>query len=353
MKLDTFTLLNRINLRQRTFMVRQIGVMISSGVPIVNTLNLAAQQTENPLLRTKIREMVTSVEGGRSFSEAASEHPDLFDPVMVAMIRSAEASGNLQEIMNNMAEQLERDITFTNKVRNALLYPIFIFAVMIMVGIIMATVVIPKLTSVFDDTELQLPLATRILVAISNTIVHQWYLIIMGLGAAIFLIRSYLQTEAGHAAYYRFQIRIPVLRNLVQGSYLVRFTRMLGMLIRSGVPITEALKLVSGSLSNRLFVRALQSVQEEVERGIPLSTALSRHDVFPKPMTQMIAVGEQTGKLEDVLSNLSKSYEEQTNTAVSAITALIEPVVLLIVALMAGFVVVAVILPIYGLAEQF
>ncbi len=343
----------RVSLKQKSFLIKQLALMLSSGVPIITAISLAAQQTDNDYLRQVMRAIVRDVESGHAFSAAVAQFPDVFDPVMVAMIKSAEASGNLQQVLTEMATQLERDIAFTSKVRNSLLYPGFIVFVMIIVGIIMTTVVVPRLTSIFDDASINLPWSTQVLVSISHFIINDWYLLILGLVAAFFTLRTYFSTTDGKTTYYRLQTKIPVLKTLVQGTYLVRLSSILAMLIKAGVPITDALTLVADSLSNRIYVDALHNVRSEVERGIPLSTAMARYEVFPKPLTQMLSVGEQTGKLEEALDNMARVYEEQTSAAVTAITALIEPSVLLIVAVAAGFVVIAVILPIYGLANQF
>lgn len=343
----------KISIKQRAFVMRQMGLMLSSGVPLATALTLASQQTDNQEIRQALRAINRDVEAGYSLSSAAAKYPHLFDRVTVALIKSGEASGNLQQILVNLADELEKDSNFSEKIRNTLLYPAFVVLVMIIVGIIMTTVIIPRLTVIFEDTKIALPFATRMLVAISNGIIHYWYILVLMLIGLYLALRSYLATNEGRATYYRLQLSIPGVRAVVESAYLVRFTRILGMLVRSGVAITTALDLVSDSLSNRMYVQALRSVRNEVEKGIPLSTAMSRHKVFPKPLVQMIAVGEQTGRLDEVLDNMERAYEDQATSAVAAITSLIEPILLVIVAIAAGFVVLAVILPIYGLAEQF
>ncbi len=343
----------RVTARQRAFVVRQLAVLLSSGVPLATALSLASQQSDNDLVRQALKAINKDVEQGVALSAAVGKFPVIFDSVMVSLIKSGEASGHLQQVLTDMADQLEKDAVFATTLRNALLYPAFIVSVMIVVGIIMTTFIIPRLASVFEDTNLNLPWTTRLVIGVSSFMIHYWYILIVVVGVAFVLARSFLKSDQGRAWYYHIQMRIPVVKNLVEGSYLARFSRILGLLIRAGVPITEALQLVSDSLGNQLYSAILISVRGEVERGIPLSTALARHDLFPKPLTQMLAVGEQTGKLEDVLANLAKTYEEQTNAAVAAITALIEPTILVVVAIAAGIVVVSVILPIYGIAEQF
>ncbi len=348
-----FSLFNRITPRDRAFLIHQLSLMISSGMPLSYGLNLVVQQTSNEKLRQAVRTMDKDIENGHPFSAAAARFPEIFDDVAIAMLKSGEASGQLNKVLDELSVRMQRDMEFTSKVRNALLYPAFVVGVMIVVGIILATIIVPRLSLLFEDASIQLPWATQVVIAVSNSILHYWFIYIFVITIAVLLLRQYLSTPEGRLAYYRFQTQIPVIKTLVVNTFLVRFTSVLGMLIRSGVPISESIQITGQSLSNRVWLQALQVVRQEVERGIPLSTAMARHDIFPKTLTQMIAVGEQTGKLDEVLANMEAFYNEQTNLSVKEITTLIEPTILVIVALAAGFVVVAVILPIYGLAEQF
>ncbi len=351
----TFALpfVNQINQKEKNFLLRQLAIMVSSGIPLSTALTLASQQTSSPILRASLRAITKDIEHGQAFSSAAARFPAVFDDISIAMIKSGESSGQLQMVLEELATRSEQSIEFNNKVRNALLYPIFVVAVMIVVGIIMTTVIVPRLAGLFEETNLTLPWTTRVLVFVSTSIIHYWYLILLLLIGIALLIRSYVALPAGREQLYRLQRRIPIFSALIANSYLVRFTLLLSMLIKSGVPITDALRTVGDSMTHQAWKRALRVSQQEVERGIPLSTALARHpDIFPPSLTQMMAVGEQTGKLDTVLGTMNSFYQSQTEATIKAITSLIEPVILLIVALGVGFVVVSVILPIYGLAEQ-
>lgn len=353
MTLPFDSIFNHIGAKDRSLFVRQLSMMISGGIPIAQALTLISQQTINPRLRQAIRTMVQDVQHGQAFSVAAARFPDLFDEVMLAMLKTGEASGQLQRILEEIAAHTEAQISFTNKIRNALIYPAFIIFVMIVVAIIMTTVVIPRLNEVFMSSGVELPLTTRLLVGVSSVIINYWYIIIVMLVGIFFAFRAYFATPEGRLTLYGMQMAIPVLRELLMNSYLVRFTSVLAMLTRAGVPITEALRIVSQSMVNPNWVRAINASRQEVERGIPLSVALSRHQIFPTALTQMIGVGEQTGNMDSVLETMSKYYQEQTDNTIKAVTALIEPVILLVVALGVAFVVISVILPIYGLADQF
>lgn len=344
--------MNRVTARDRVFLIRQLAVMISSGVPLATALPLITQQVTNPRVRRGLQLLTQDIENGHAFSTSAGRQSDLFDPISIAMIRSGEASGQLEKVLADLAEELEKDMSFRTKVRNALLYPAFVMFVMVVVGVIMATVVMPRLGEIFNETNVALPWSTQVLLGISYAIINYWYLILLILAALIYAFRRYMITPAGRLALYHFETKVPLFRDLVINSYLVRFTNALGMLTHSGVPITESIQIASDALANKIWADALELVRQDVERGIPLSTALSRNPIFPPALTQMITVGEQTGKLDSVLGTLSDYYEEQTNNTVKSITTLIEPVVLILVAVAVGFVVISVLLPIYGLSDQ-
>jgi type IV pilus assembly protein PilC len=353
MRLTFDSVFNRVSSKDKAFFIRQLAIMISSGIPFASALNMLSQQTSNDKLKQALRVMTKEVEDGHPFSQAASRYPEIFDPITLAMLRTGEASGQMHTILGELADQNDKALEFMNKVRNALLYPGFVVFVMLVVGIIMTTVIVPRLVLIFEDTDLQLPWTTQLLIGVSSFMLTYWYLIVILCILAGLFIKSYLATPAGRQTWYHFQFSTPVIKDVLLNSYLTRFTSVLAMLIRSGVPFSESLRIVSDSMSNQTWAKVLAVVKQEVERGIPLSAALGRHEMFPKPLTQMVSVGEQTGKLDDVLEKMSQFYEEQTNAAVKAITTLIEPALLIVVALGVGFVVISVIVPIYNIAEQF
>lgn len=347
----TFAFGPAIKVRDRSFFIRQLSLLIQSGVPLSESLVLVSDQTTNMALRQAIRVMTLDVQNGHPFSSAASRYPEIFDTVMVAMLKSGEASGQLNLILADMAQQIESQVVFGAKVRNALLYPMFVVGVMIIVAIVLTTVIIPKLKSVFDDVSFDLPWTTQLILNLSDFLIHYWYLIIVVIAVAIYVVRALLQTVGGQEFLGRLNQRIPVINTLVLNSQLVRFTRVMAMLLKAGVPITESITIVSQAITDPNWVAALKLVRQEVERGIPLSVALKRHRYFPKPLTEMIAVGEQSGQIDVTLTNMAVFYEQQTDSAIKALTSLLEPVILVIVAVGVGVLVVSVILPIYSLAE--
>lgn len=335
----------------RSFFIRQISLLIQSGVPLSESLALVSEQTTNPVLRQAIKTMVLDVQNGHPFSVAVARYPELFDNAVVAMIKSGEASGQLGTIFSQLAVQLESQVAFNTRVRTAMLYPLFVVAVMILVAIILTTVIVPKLKSVFDDVALNLPLSTRIIMNLSDFLINYWYIILLAVFVIGVALRNLILTPGGRDAMLQVEQRIPVLGSLINTSELVRFSRVMSMLLIAGVPIPEAIGIVAESSNNFSWVSNLRMVRQEVERGVPLSVALGRYPRFPKPLTEMIAVGEQTGQMDVTLSNMASFYEQQADASIKAFTALIEPIILVIVAVGVGILVVSVILPIYNLAE--
>lgn len=333
--------------------MRQLSVLLSSGIPISTSLSLAAQQTENETIRRALYTVNHDIEHGQSLSTAVARFPVIFDNVTVSMIRSGEASGQLQQVLEELAKRLEEAVNFNAKVRNALLYPVFIIAVLIIVVGLMSTLVIPRLAEVFQESDLKLPWTTQLLITITSFTSRYWYLLAALLVAGIVALRPFFVMAEGRQIIYTLQMRIPLFKKLVMNSMLVRFTSLLQMLIHSGVPITQALDITGSAMQNLQWERAIRIAQTEVERGIPLSTALARHSVFPKQLTQMIAVGEETGKIDTIFDTARQYYEQETDVLVKGITALLEPIILLVVAVGIGFVVISIIVPIYSLAEQF
>lgn len=340
-----------ITARDRTFFIRQLALLINSGVALSEALTLVGDQTDNPMLRRMVKVVTLDVQNGHPFSSALARYPDVFDVSQVAMIKSGEASGQLNLILTDMAEQLEGQLVFNSKVRTALLYPVFVLAVMIVVGVVLTTVIIPRLRSIFEDFAFDLPVSTRIVLYFSDFLINYWYIaLILLIGGAV-VIRNLLITPGGREVMLQLERRIPVIRTVITTSELVRFSRVLAMLLRSGVPIGDAIGIVAQSSGNSAWTRLLTLVRQEVEKGVPLSVALGRHPDFPKPLTEMIAVGEQTGQMDTTLKNMANFYEQQADASIKSLTALIEPVLLLVVAIGVGFLVVSVIMPIYSLAE--
>lgn len=343
--------LNRVKAKDRVIFTRQLGTMVKSGLPIVQALHVLAEQTGNQKFEAIIGEMATSIEGGSSFSTALGKYPKIFDRVYVNLVRAGEASGKLDETLDRLATQQEKSYRLAGKIQSALLYPGFVFVALIGATILMLIVVIPPLKSIFTESGAQLPLPTRILISMSDALLKFWYLFIIGVVGLVFGARWYLGTGQGHAGWDRLKLRMPVFGGLFRKIYISRMTRTLATLVGSGVSILEALEIVSDSVGNSVYAKALHEAAKQVEDGVPLSTPLKANPAFPPLVPQMVSVGEQTGKMDQVLTKLADFYEEEVDTVTKNISTLMEPIIMVVMGVAVGGLLIAILLPIYSLGD--
>lgn len=325
--------------------------MLESGLPITQAVRSLIEQTKNPLLGEVLQDVLNDLENGYKFSASIRKHPQIFNEVFVSVVASGEATGKLDVVINLLADELERDQGFRSRVVGALLYPGFIVMAMIAVGIIMVTRIVPALELVFKEANVDLPWTTRTVVAVTNSLINYWYVYIIIIAAIIFIFSRYLATTEGRRNLNGLLLRVPAFGGLIKNMEMSRFTRIFGMMMEAGVPIIQALDAVALVLDNVLYKESLATVARNVERGAPIAQSLLRDNLFPSTVTQMIGVGEQTGKLEQVLQKLANYYEEETNQSIKNITALTEPVIFIIVGLGVAFLVFSIIVPIYNLAS--
>ncbi|MEK7202522.1 MAG: type II secretion system F family protein [Patescibacteria group bacterium] len=341
----------RVNHKDRAFLARQLAVMLESGLPITQAIRSLIEQTKNPLMEEVLQVVLVDLENGLKFSVAIKKHPQVFNDVFVSVIASGEVTGQLDVVANLLADELERDQGFRSRVIGALLYPAFIIMAMIVVGIIMVTKIVPALELVFKEANATLPWTTLTVIAITNSLIYYWYVYIIVIVGGIFGLSRYLATVDGRRNSNGLLLKIPAFGTMLRNMEMARFTRIFGLMMQAGVPIIQALDSVAMVLDNVLYKESLNVVARNVERGSPIAQSLQRDNLFPATVTQMIAVGEQTGKLEQVLHKLANYYEEETNQSIKNITALTEPVIFIIVGLGVAFLVFSIIVPIYNLAS--
>jgi type II secretory pathway component PulF len=351
-KLD-FSMLRRVSIRDKAIFSRQLSTMLSSGFPILQSLSVIILQTENETFKTAIGQMISELEEGHSFSSALSKHPKIFSQVFVNVVRAGETSGKLAEVLLKLADTTEKDYDFSNKVRGALLYPLFLVGAMIVIGVIMMVKVIPSLESVFTESGATLPWTTRAIVAISHFIIGYWYvLIILILGIIVFCY-FYFRTEQGKRQWDLFKLRVPVFNGLIKTIYMTRFASTLGLLVKSGIPILEAIRISADAMNHSIYEDELKQVRVEVEKGISISAAMSKSSYFLPMVSQMIGVGEKTGNLDEVLESLAKFYTNESDTQIKSLVSLIEPVLIIIIGIGIAIMVFSIIVPIYNLAQLY
>ena len=338
---------------EKTVFARQLATMVSSGLPLTNALEILRIQAGSDLMSAALGSMLADIQGGSSLAKSMSKHPDIFDKVTVSLVEAGEASGKLDVLLTQLADHLEKEQDFRSKTRGALIYPAVIGVAMLGVFIIMMIFVVPRLTALYEDIGAELPLPTRILIVISNLLVHGWWALLVALGVIGFAAYKYLNTDKGRYRIASFTFKFPIFGKLSKESELARFARTLGLLVGAGIPITQALEIVAAAMGNILYRDAILAAEKQVERGVPLSVPIRADPNFDPLVAQMIAVGEETGKLDEVLEKVAGFFEAQAGQSVKNLSTALEPIILIVLGVMVGGLVLSIITPIYNLTTQF
>lgn len=331
---------------------RQFSTMITAGLPLVEALTILRDQSK-PAMARVVDRVAQDVEGGVSLAEAMKKSSGVFTGVYTALIQAGEAAGVLDRILKKMADVLEKQRQFRNKTKGAMVYPIIIVVLMVIVATLMMIFVIPKMTMMYKDFGAELPLPTRILIGISDFMVGFWPLLIVMVVAFYLGISRWVKTEVGGLIVERYIFRLPIIGPLKKSMILTEFSRTMGLLASAGISILDALRIVSETMGSRIYRDGVMAAADRVEKGTSLAESLEQTTEFPSILGQMIAVGEQTGKIDETLLKLADFYEEESETKVKALTTAIEPLIMIVMGIGVGFLVFAVITPIYNLTSQF
>ena len=346
-------LTNKVGLPELATFTRQFSTMITSGLPITDALIILRGQS-SVSLRPILERVLSDVEGGSSLGAALEKHPKVFSPVFIALVRAGEGGGILDKVFERLADNLESQREFESKVKGALIYPVIVVIGMVVVSAVMMIFVVPKLLSLFADFEAELPLPTKILIAVSGFVSRYWIVVLALFIAAGWGFRVWARTSEGRFRVDRWKLKIPVFGPLQRQIILTEMTRTLGLLVGAGVSILEALRIVSNVAGNAVIKKSLDRSLVQVEQGFALAYALSQDaEVFPPMLFQMVAVGEETGKVDEALLKVSHIFEQESAHLVRGLTAAIEPLIMILLGIGVGFLVVAIILPIYNLTSQF
>jgi type II secretory pathway component PulF len=349
----TLPLFLRIRKKELIAFSRELAIMVSATVPIVEALRVLERQATNRYFKKVIQEIKDDVEGGTRLSTAFLRFPYLFSSFFANMIKSGETTGRLDEVLNYLADQQEKDYNLMSRIRGALIYPAFIFSGMVIVGFLMLVFVLPQLITVLEESGASLPLSTRILIATSNFFSHHWLFALLGFLIALITLTYGKRTPRGKYWWDTLKVYFPLLGNIFRHIYLLRFTRSLHTLLAGGVPLTNALSATSDVISNALYKDLIVRTVKEVRDGRPLTSVFETSKLFPKTVNQILNVGEQTGKLDEVLLKLTNFYTLELETSVQTLVSLIEPMIIVILGIGVGIVVSAVILPMYQMVSQY
>jgi len=343
--------ISRVPQREIVIFSRQLAVMVSANVPLVQALNTMSMQTTNNTLKIMIQSIADDVEGGAKLSVALSKYSRVFSNFFISLVKSGETSGKLDEILNYLADEQEKDYELMSRIKGMMTYPIFVFSGLIIVGVIMMVWVVPKLIAIIEESGAELPITTRMLIASSDFMVKFWWLLIILVVVSIVSFRLSLRNESVKFKWDLFKLRLPIFGELIQKVTITRFTRSMHTLITASVPITRSLEIVSEVVGNSVYTKMIKDTIKEVEEGNSISIIFEQSKDVPPLVSQTMRVGERAGKLDEVLEKLASFYGRQVTITVENLMTLIEPVILVIMGLAVGVLVSAIILPIYGMAS--
>lgn len=344
---------NRVPPKDLVIFSRQLSVMISADVPVVQAMKVLVRQTANKNLRTVVANLAADVEGGSKLSTALSRYPHIFDDFFVNIIRSGETTGKLDEVLDYLATQKEKDYDLSSKIKGAMIYPAFILFGLVAVGVIMMIFVIPKLTDVLKESGASLPFSTVILIGASDFMKNYWWLLLIALIATVAGVRYLISFPVGRKYWDGMKLKLPVFGPLFQRIYMVRFTRGLATLLTGGVEMVGSLKIAGDITGNAVYKDLVAQTVKEVEDGNSITTVFARSKEIPVMMTQMLGIGEQAGKTDVILERITDFYTREIENMVRNLTTLMEPIIMLVMGVAVGIMVSAILLPMYNLATQF
>ncbi len=346
------TLFDRVSQDEVQVVTRQLSTLLGAGIPLISALSSLIEQSSNSALKRILAQIRDSVNEGATLTDSFAAHPRLFSNIYINMVRSGEASGSLDVVLERLADFGEKQRALQGKLKAALVYPIFMAFIGTGILFFLITYIVPNITRVFTDMERALPVPTRILIATSEALREYWWL---GAGAALllfFLVRFFLAQEKGRWIMDRIKLSLPVIGPLTRKIVLTRFASTLGSLLNSGVPMITSLQIVGSIVNNRLIQEVIEEAMEEIQKGKSMSSSLKASVWFPPIFIQMIGVGEQSGELEPMLEKIATTYEREVETAILGMTSLIEPVMIAGMGAAVGFVVLSILLPIFEMNQM-
>ena len=335
---------------------KQFSAVIRAGVTIISALELMGDQIENKTLQRAVMDAKTYVEKGGTLADALRVNSEVFPPIMINMVAAGELSGNLEICLDRLTEHFEKDNALSAKIKGAMTYPIVVFIVMIIVVIVVMVMVIPNFSSMFAEMGTQLPLATRIMVAASNFIIHKWWLLIIIVAAIVVGCKAFKRSSVGEQLFANMAIKMPIFGNLTIKSACSRFARTMSTLMASGISMIDAVEQVAKMMDNKIIRDGLLDAKTQVAKGIPLSKPLKDMEMLPPMLSAMTKIGEETGDIEEMLSKVADYYDEEVEEATNKLTAAMEPLIMVVLACIVGMIVAAVYGPImsmYSALDQY
>lgn len=339
----------RITTKDKIIFLRQLSTLIGAGLPLSQSMRTVLEQTSNKQMQRVIEEIIADVEGGRTLTDSFGKHPEVFDKIVLALIAAGEASGTLDEALKRVATQKEKDAAMMGKIRGAMIYPAIVMFVIVGVMVFMLVSVVPQVAKLYSDMHRPLPLLTAILIGVANFIIHFWWIVIIVMGIAAYFTLQYFRTDSGIKVKDTVKLNVPLFSGMFRKLYMARFTRTGQTLLATGVAMLDMLRISSESTNNVLITASIDRAAEKVKGGKALSASLLPEDYILPMVPQMIRIGEQSGKIDEMMGKTAQVFEDELDEEIKAISTAIEPVLMVVLAVFAGGMVGAILFPIYSL----
>lgn len=342
-------LTGRISSKDKIVFLRQLATLIGAGLPLSQSLHTVVEQTDNPKMQEVVQEVIADVEGGKSLASSFAKHPHVFDNIVVALVTAGEASGTLDDALKRIAAQKEKDAAIVSKIRGAMIYPAIVLLVIVGVMLFMLLTVVPQVEKLYDDMNRELPLLTKIMIGASHFLIDYWWLTLIVLVIAGIFAKQYFATDAGIRTKDLFKLNVPLFKGMFRRMYMARFTRTGQTLLATGVAMLDMLRISADAVNNVVIAEEINRAAEKVKGGKALSTSLLKEEYILAMVPQMIKIGEQSGKIDEMMGKTAQVYEDELDEQIKALTTTIEPVLMVFMAIFAGGMVAAVLFPIYSL----
>lgn len=341
----------RITTKDKIVFTRQLATLIGAGLPLSQSMRTVLEQTPNKRMQNIVQEIIADVEGGKQLSESFGKHPGVFDSIFLALVSAGEASGTLDEALRRIAAQQEKDAAMMSKIKGAMTYPIIVLFVILGVMIFMLVVVVPQVEKLYVDMNKTLPFLTQVMITTANFLISFWWLVLMVLGTGIYFLLQYLKTESGIKTRDTFKLNVPLFSGMFRKLYMARFTRTGQTLLATGVPMLDMLRISADGINNVVVSAGVSRAAEKVKGGKALSASLQSEEYILQMVPQMIKIGEQSGKIDEMMGKTAQIYEDELDEEIRTISTAIEPMLMVFLAVVAGGMVGAILFPIYSLVN--
>ena len=343
---------NKVTMKDKIVFTRQFATLIGAGLPLSNSLRTVIEQTESKPMQKVVESILVDVEAGKTLTQACEKYPDVFNKVYIALLRAGEASGSLDVSLKRLAEQQEKDHAMISRIRGALIYPAIILMVIIAVLVFMVLMIVPQVQSLYKDIGKDLPWATMVLVSFANFLVAFWWLVTILLGIAIYFLLQFRKTTTGIEWSAMIKLNVPIFKTVFWRLYNARFARTASNLMSAGVSIQDTLQISAEAMNNVVLEKEIKEVSEKVKQGKTLSSSLKNLSYILPLVPQMASIGEESGKIDEMLAKAAQVYEDELEEQIRTISTMIEPVLMVVMAIMVGFIIVAVLFPIYSIVND-